>query len=63
VRFSAIVNERFLFLRGDRLEIYNESDFEAVDGIDSVQVPEVLRKYFGFDVQSLFSPPPEPHCM
>ena len=56
LRFSRVVEDRFLFLRGERLEIYGSSAFEVVEGIDAARVPGVLREYFGFDVQSLRSP-------
>lgn len=49
LRFSQVVGDRFLFLRGDRLEIYSDHDFECVDGIEEAQVPMVLRNYFGLD--------------
>ena len=50
-RFSQIVEDRFLFLRGDRLEIYSHSGFECLDGIDEDRVPSVLRDFFGYDIQ------------
>lgn len=53
LRFSLIVGDRFLFLRGNRLEIHSESGFEAVEGVDVEQVPAVVRDYFGYDVRPL----------
>jgi hypothetical protein len=51
LRFSQVVGERFLFLRGDRLEIYGDDTFECVEGIEEQQVPAVLRAYFGVDLK------------
>jgi hypothetical protein len=52
-RFSLVVDSRFLFLRGDRLNIYSDLGFECLQGIDDAQVPAVLHDYFGFDVRRL----------
>ena len=51
LRFSQIVRERFLFLRGDRLEIYSNNSFELLEEIEDSDVTNVLNEYFGFDVQ------------
>lgn len=51
LRFSLIVRERFLFLRGDRLEIYSDNSFELLEQIGEPEVPNVLHKYFGFDIR------------
>jgi hypothetical protein len=53
LRFSLIVGNQFLFLRGDQLEIYNDADYECLTGIDHPQVPKVLHDYFGYDLRSL----------
>ena len=53
LRFSLVVGSRFLFLRGDRLEIYDDGGFECLDGIDDARVPEVLHDHFGYDVRAL----------
>ena len=53
LRFSLIVGSRFLFLRGDRLEIYDDNGFECLEGIDDARVREVLRDHFGYDVGAL----------
>ncbi len=50
LRFSQVVGDRFLFLRGDRLEIYGDHEFECVEGIEDARVPKILRDYFGLDV-------------
>ncbi|MEQ9499107.1 MAG: hypothetical protein RIT81_19655 [Deltaproteobacteria bacterium] len=53
LRFSLVVGSRFLFLRGDRLEIYDDGQFECVEGIDETHVPKVLRNDFGCAVRLL----------
>lgn len=52
VRFSQIIGNRFLFLRGDRLEIYSDEGVECIDRIDDLSIPAVLQEYFRFDVQN-----------
>jgi len=51
LRFSLVVGSQFLFLRGDRLEIYDDGCFECIEGIDAAGVPEVLHVHFGYDVR------------
>lgn len=51
VRFSLVVENRFLFLRGECLEIYSDESFEKVDGIGQAELPCVLFDYFGFDLR------------
>ncbi len=53
VRYSQVVGDRFLFLRGDRLEIYGDGHFESVAGIDGTRIPDVLLEYFGYDLHPL----------
>lgn len=48
LRFSMVVRDRFLFLRGDRLEVYSEVGCEVLEGIVDATVPHVLQKYFGY---------------
>lgn len=52
LRFSAVVGDRFLFLRGERLEVHGDGAFKEVHGIDRERVPSVLREYFGLDLDS-----------
>ncbi len=49
LRFSRIVGQRFMFLRGDQLEIYSPHGVEVLEGIDAHQVPSVLRDQFQVD--------------
>lgn len=53
LRFSLVVGSRFLFLRGDRLEIYDDAGFECVEGISGTRVPELLHDHFGYNVRPL----------
>ena len=53
LRFSLIVGERFLFLRGDQLEIYSDRGFELVKGIKKEYLSTVLREYFGYNIERL----------
>lgn len=60
IRFSQIVGSRFLFLRGPRLEIYSENEFDCIEGIEEGEVPAVLLEHFGFDIRPfLHDLPPE----
>lgn len=54
IRFSLVVKDTFLFLRGSQLEIYGKHGFEALDGIENTAIPSIIRKYFGFDVSAYF---------
>ena len=58
LRFSLVMEERFLFLRGDRLEIYSDQGMEILEGIDEPDVPAVILRHFGFDVGSLIAGSP-----
>jgi len=57
LRFSRIVGNRFLFLRGDRLEIYSDSSFDEVVGIEPVDVPAVIFHHFGYAIGPLLGGP------
>ncbi len=50
LRFSMIVGERFLFLRGRRLEIYDGSGFVEFADISLDHLRKDIWKYFGFDI-------------
>lgn len=52
IRFARIVGDRFLFLRGDRLEIYGDTEFQAIEGVKPAEVPAVLVRFFSYDVMS-----------
>lgn len=51
LRFSLVQGNRFLFLRGDRLEIYSDGGIESIEGIDDARAPAVLGEHFGYDVR------------
>lgn len=55
LRFSLIVGNRFLFLRREQLEIYDDSGFECIEGINGARLPEMLHDHFGYDVRAFFS--------
>ena len=50
LRFSAIVGERFLFLRGERLEIYTDAGLEECRPVAPNEVSAAIRNYFGYDL-------------
>jgi hypothetical protein len=52
LRFSLVVGSRFLFLRGERLEIYSEDSVEEIAGISRADVPGVLLEHFGFELNA-----------
>ena len=56
LRFSLVVGDRFLFLRGGRLEIYSASGFEAHEGIHAAQVPAAVLHHFRCDIEPLLPP-------
>jgi arylamine N-acetyltransferase len=51
LRFACVVGDRFLFLRGERLEIYREGALELVNGVRRDDVPDVLREYFRYELR------------
>ena len=42
LRFSCIIGERFVFLRGGRLEIYSDRNFEIIEGLDESVISKIL---------------------
>lgn len=55
LRFSLIVNQRFLFIRSCRLEIYSKASYEEVPCISISDLQNVIMEYFGYDINSLMS--------
>ena len=55
LRFSLVIGERFLFLRGDQLEIYSDQGMQVVQGIEEPDASEVILRHFGFDVGPLIA--------
>jgi hypothetical protein len=53
IRFSLIVNNKFLFLRGECLEIYSSDDYMTLDGIKKDNLPSIIMDKFKFK-SSLF---------
>jgi arylamine N-acetyltransferase len=54
LRFSLIVGNAFLFLRGNRLERYSVGRFSAIE-LSKRDIPNAIDSEFGFDVTSYFS--------
>lgn len=51
LRFSSVVGKRFCFFRGDKLQIYSDDKFEEIEGIEDDQVPEIIHRYFGYEIR------------
>jgi arylamine N-acetyltransferase len=56
LRFALVIGERFLFLRGDRLEMYGEDAHEEVERIGPADVMSVLHHRFGYDLRAVLGP-------
>ncbi|MCA9546331.1 MAG: hypothetical protein KC613_18125 [Myxococcales bacterium] len=56
LRFSKIVDNRFLFLRGDRLEIHADEGSTCIDGVGGPATWATLKSHFGHDVAALRPP-------
>ncbi len=54
VRFSLVVNEAFLFLRGDVLEIYRDDGFLCIINVDKCKVSNFISENFNYDTTELF---------
>lgn len=50
IRFSQVIGNNFLFLRGKRLEIYSKGCTNIVDGINESCVFSVIKDYFDLDI-------------
>lgn len=48
LRFSMIVEDRFLFIRNNELQIYSESNFKIIDRISVSNLESVVKQYFSF---------------
>ncbi|MDP2609634.1 arylamine N-acetyltransferase [Oceanobacter sp. 1_MG-2023] len=55
VRFSAIVGEHFLFLRGESLQIYGEEHVRVIEGISAESLPDVLEQRFDLSLPALLT--------
>lgn len=53
LRFSMVVGNEFLFLRGRHLERYSQTGF-SVEELKKVAIPKTIKKEFGFSVRSYF---------
>jgi len=57
IRFSLVVGKRFLFLRGDRLEVYSDDKVEIIEGIQQSDIANIISHNFGFDIKNRFAIP------
>ena len=55
IRFSQVVGDQFLFLRGDRLEIHSENSFKVVAGFPPEDVSRMILEHFGFNIAPAMS--------
>jgi arylamine N-acetyltransferase len=53
LRFSQVVGDEFLFLRGDTLEFHHESGYREIPGLRRQDAAATIRKYFGRDVSAI----------
>jgi arylamine N-acetyltransferase len=51
LRFSLVVGDEFLFLRGHHLERYSKTGF-SVEELKRPLIPEIIEKIFGFNVSN-----------
>jgi arylamine N-acetyltransferase len=54
LRFSLIVGDEFLFLRGLNLERYSLNGY-SVEELNKTAIPKMIKKEFGLDVNSYFA--------
>lgn len=54
IRLSQIIEDDFLFLRGERLEIYSNDERKIIEGINDLNFHQIVKKHFGYDVFSRF---------
>jgi len=54
LRFSLIVKDKFLFIRGDRLEIYDFNGCTVIEGITKESLSKTLKELFYYQSKDLF---------
>jgi hypothetical protein len=54
VRFSMIIDGRFLFIRGSELEVYSSNGLLEVHNIPVENLRDLIEEYFEYDVNWLF---------
>lgn len=52
-RFSQVIGDRFLFLRGNRLEIYSDKNFEVIEALGEHGISNIISQHFGYELPSL----------
>lgn len=55
LRFSLIVGNQFLFVRGDRLEIYGDEGVHVIGGITKNNLPQIIDEHFEYNAAELFA--------
>ena len=53
LRFSMVVDQRFLFIRKTTLEIYSNNYYEEVPHINITDLKKIIMTYFKYDAVSL----------
>lgn len=53
LRFSLVIGGRFLFLRGERLEIYSDTSYDEEVDIQPEDLSSVLADHFGYAIDPL----------
>lgn len=53
LRFSMVVDQRFLFIRNTTLEIYSNNYYEEVPHINITDLKKIIMTYFKYDAVSL----------
>ncbi|KKO46570.1 hypothetical protein WG68_04515 [Arsukibacterium ikkense] len=61
LRFSMIVDDRFLFIRDAVLSIYSKKNYEEVPNINQNNIALLVEQYFRFDINAILSGKPLPN--
>jgi len=51
LRFSMIVGQRFMFIRGNTLEIYNTNKYQEIPNININRLKDVIFENFNYDIE------------
>jgi arylamine N-acetyltransferase len=55
LRFSLVVDKKFLFLRGNTLEIFTDSHCDVIEHLDTADLAKLVQQYFHYDLKPLLS--------
>ena len=50
LRFSMVVDDKFLFIRNNELQFYSDKGCSIIDGVSPNNLSEVIKKHFHFDI-------------